>query len=93
MTGVNAFAQTILSSLDDCHWLAYVTAVVKKSLGREALGAYLRKSHMTSAELAERLGVTPGAVSRWVNGSRAPDLSMAHRLERELGIKAEEWIS
>ena len=46
----------------------YVTGAVIKEL-RE-------KNHMTQADLAERLGVSDKAISKWETGSNMPDISM-----------------
>lgn len=41
---------------------------------------------MTQAELAERLGVTQGAVAHWLSGRRTPDIRTLENIFRALGL-------
>lgn len=41
---------------------------------------------ISQEQMAERLGVTQGAVGHWLNGKREPKLEMINRLLAELGI-------
>lgn len=53
----------------------------------------LRKNkNMTQAELAEKLGVTDRAISKWENGRGLPDLSLMKPLCDELGITVNELL-
>jgi len=53
----------------------------------------LRKNkNMTQAELAEKLGVTDRAISKWENGRGLPDLSLMKPLCDELGITINELL-
>lgn len=53
----------------------------------------LRKNkNMTQAELAEKLGVTDRAISKWENGRGLPDLSLIKPLCDELGITVNELL-
>lgn len=61
--------------------------------GSLLLEAKLGELGVTQADLSKRLGVSTGAVSRWISGDRRPTLAMAFRMENELGIPAELWIS
>lgn len=45
--------------------------------GPDLLRAWLRETGTSGAALARRLGVTPGLVSHWVQGRRAPGLADA----------------
>ena len=62
-------------------------------------GEMLRKDRdhlgLGQAELARQLGVTPGAVCRWENGSRYPDNGQIIRLmdlTRVPAARAVEWL-
>jgi transcriptional regulator with XRE-family HTH domain len=63
----------------------------KKTIG--ALIAALRKEKgWSQAELAERLGVTNKAVSRWETGRGYPDVELLPLVARELGITISELL-
>lgn len=60
-------------------------------------GAGLLRSRLdalgwTQAVLADRIGSTPAAVSRWLSGERVPDLEMAHRIEDVTGVLTQSWL-
>lgn len=63
----------------------YVTGAVIKEL-RE-------KNHMTQAELAERLGVSDKAISKWETAKGYPDISLLEPLASVLGVSITELIS
>lgn len=63
----------------------YVTGAVIKEL-RE-------KNHMTQAELAERLGVSDKAISKWETAKGYPDISLLEPLASVLGVSVTELIS
>ncbi|MBQ9934509.1 MAG: helix-turn-helix domain-containing protein [Lachnospiraceae bacterium] len=63
----------------------YVTGAVIKEL-RE-------KNHMTQAELAERLGVSDKAISKWETAKGYPDISLLEPLASALGVSVAELIS
>lgn len=48
--------------------------------------AKMKDLHMTQEKLAERLGVTQGAVAHWLSGRREPDLETIGRLLLELRL-------
>ena len=48
---------------------------------------------MTQQELADKIGVTDRAISKWENGRGLPDLSLMIPLCKELGITINELIS
>ena len=52
---------------------------------REALG-------LTQAQLADRIGASKFAVSRYETGAVLPTLVVAASIERELGIAASSWV-
>ena len=51
------------------------------------------KNGMTQAELANKLGVTPAAVSKWENGSSKPRVEMLFQVAHLLGVRVEELMS
>ena len=56
--------------------------------------SFLRKEqNLTQRELAERLGVTDRAVSKWENGRGMPDISLMRALCEQLGISINELLS
>ncbi len=63
----------------------YVTGAVIKEL-RE-------KNHMTQTELAERLGVSDKAISKWETAKGYPDISLLEPLASVLGVSVTELIS
>ena len=56
--------------------------------------ALLRKEKtMTQEELAEKLGVSSQAVSKWENDVSCPDIQSLPRLARLLGVTVDELLS
>lgn len=51
-----------------------------------------QKMNMTQAELAEKLNVTPQAVSRWEMGDSYPDIAMVPLLSEVLWASADELL-
>ncbi len=47
----------------------------------------------TQADLAQKLGVTPAAVSKWENGSAKPRVELLFKLSELLEVKPEELIA
>lgn len=60
-------------------------------------GAMIRKlretQKMTQAELAEHIGVSDKAVSKWETGKGYPDIALVEPLAKELGISVIELLS
>ena len=52
-----------------------------------------KEKNMTQQELADKIGVTDRAISKWENGRGMPDLSLMKPLCDELGISINEFIS
>jgi transcriptional regulator with XRE-family HTH domain len=49
--------------------------------------AQLRREHnMKQDELAEQLGVTPQAVSKWENGASMPDIALLPKIAEIFGV-------
>lgn len=62
------------------------------NIGRKI--AELRKlSGMKQDELAEKLGVTPQAVSKWENGASAPDISQLPKIASIFGVTIDELFA
>ncbi len=66
-------------------------------MNQEKIGKFIlklrREKNMTQQELADRIGVTDRAISKWENGRGLPDLSLMMPLCKELGITINELIS
>ena len=55
--------------------------------------ASLRKEKgMTQAELAERMGITDKAVSKWERDLSCPDIATIPKLAEFLGVSADELL-
>lgn len=67
------------------------TAAVRKSLG-ETLKEHRVRCHMTQEFVAERLGVSRQAVSKWENGTSEPSTSNLLALARLYGVSPEELL-
>lgn len=52
-----------------------------------------RARNIKQDELAEKLGVTPQAVSKWENDGSCPDISLLPRLAELLGVTTDELLS
>ena len=64
---------------------------MKKTLG--TMIAELRKQHgMTQLELAEKMGVTDKAVSKWERDLSCPDINSIPTLAEVLGVSVEELM-
>lgn len=66
-------------------------STIKKSLG-EALKENRLRCQMTQEFVAERLGVSRQAVSKWENGTSDPSTSNLLALAKLYGISAEELL-
>lgn len=66
-------------------------------MNQEKIGKFIlelrKEKHMTQQELADKLGVTDRAISKWENGRGMPDLSLMKPLCDELEITINELIS
>ena len=64
---------------------------MKKTLG--TMIAELRKQHgMTQLQLAEKMGVTDKAVSKWERDLSCPDINSIPNLAQILGVSVEELM-
>ena len=66
-------------------------------MDQEKIGKFIlelrKEKNMTQQELADKIGVTDRAISKWENGRGLPDLSLMKSLCDELGISINELIS
>ena len=66
-------------------------------MNQDKIGKFIlmlrKKNNMTQQELADKIGVTDRAISKWENGRGMPDLSLMKPLCDELGITINELIS
>ena len=65
--------------------------IVKKSLG-EALKTHRMNCNMTQEFVAEAMGVSRQAVSKWENGTSDPSTSNLIKLAKLYGISGEELL-
>lgn len=56
------------------------------------ISEYRKNKNLKQDELAEMLGVSPQAVSKWENDLSCPDISLLPELSRILGITIDELI-
>ncbi len=65
-------------------------------MDQEKIGKFIaecrKKKKMTQQELADKLGITDKAISKWENGRCMPDISLLEALTEELGITINELI-
>ena len=66
-------------------------------MNQEKIGKIIREMRnekkMTQQELAEKIGVTDRAISKWENGRGTPDISFLIPLAKELGITVLELLN
>lgn len=57
------------------------------ALFEDRLAHLLQEKGITQKELADRTGLTPAAVSRYINGARTPREIVVAKIARELGVQ------
>lgn len=57
------------------------------------ISKYRKEKSMTQEELANKLGVSAQAVSKWENDASCPDISLLPQLCRILGITSDELLT
>ena len=65
---------------------------MKKTFGNQ-IASLRREKGMTQSELAEKMGVTDKAVSKWERDLSCPDVSSIPRLAEIFGISVDELMS
>ena len=63
-----------------------------KTIG-ENIAAFRKEKQLTQEELAEKMAVTPQAVSKWECDSSYPDVTVMQQLARVLGVKVDEILN
>ena len=65
-------------------------------MNQEMIGKFIaecrKEKHLTQIQLAEKLGITNRAVSKWETGKSVPDVSIMLELCDELGISVNELL-
>ncbi len=64
----------------------------EKTLGAR-IAAYRKEKGMTQDELAERVGVSPQAVSKWENDLTCPDIMMIPKLAKLFDISSDTLLT
>lgn len=59
----------------------------------EGIRSLREKNHMTQAELADTIGVSAKAVSKWENARGLPDISLIQPIAEALGVSVIELLS
>ena len=66
-------------------------------MNQQKIGAFIagrrKEFHLTQKELAEKLGITDRAVSKWETGRSMPDVSLLQPLSRILGVGVNDLLS
>ena len=62
------------------------------TLGKR-IAALRHEKGLKQDELAEKLAVSPQAVSKWENDQTCPDISLLHHLAEILGVSVDELLS
>ena len=66
-------------------------------MDQEKIGRFIKKireeNHLTQKELADMLGVTFQAVSKWENGKNVPDIAILKQMSEEFNINIDEILS
>ena len=63
-----------------------------KTIG-ENIAAFRKEKQLTQEELAEKMAVTPQAVSKWECDSSYPDVTVMQQLARILGVTVDEILN
>ena len=66
-------------------------------MNQEKIGQFIKQireeNHLTQKELADRLGVTFQAVSKWENGKNVPDIAILKQISDEFHVNIDEILS
>ena len=65
---------------------------MEMTLGKR-IGTLRRQKELKQDDLAEMLGVSPQAVSKWENDQTCPDISLLPKLAEVLGVTVDELLS
>ena len=65
-------------------------------MDQEKIGSLLKKirkeNNLTQEKFAEKLGVTPQAVSKWENGKNIPDISILKEIKKLYNIDLDSML-
>ncbi len=64
---------------------------MEETLGKRIM-AHRKRLHLTQDQLADKLGVTAQAVSKWENDQSCPDINMLPKLAELFGITTDELL-
>ena len=66
-------------------------------MNQEKIGSFIKKirkdNNLTQKELADKLGVTYQAVSKWENGLNIPDIGIIKEISKMYNIEIDELLS
>jgi len=65
---------------------------MRTTLGKK-IAELRREKGITQEEMAERLGVSPQAVSKWENNTCCPDIMLLPKIAEMVGITVDELLS
>lgn len=65
---------------------------MKETIGNR-IQKFRKEKSLTQEALADQLGISPQAVSKWENDSSCPDISLLPQLCRILGVTTDELLS
>ena len=66
--------------------------VIHMNLGKN-IAELRKKSNLTQEELANMLGVSPQAVSKWENDAACPDISLLPKIAEIFGVTIDELMN
>ncbi len=66
-------------------------------MNQDKIGNFIKKirldNNLTQKELADRLGVTYQAVSKWENGKNVPDIGIMKQISEEFNVNIDELLN
>lgn len=65
---------------------------MRKNIGKE-ISELRHAKELTQEKVAEAMGVSPQAVSKWENNISCPDIFLLPKLSRLLGVSVDELLS
>lgn len=66
-------------------------------MDQDKIGTFIKsirlENHLTQKELADKLGVTYQAVSKWENGKNIPDISILKQISNDFNVNIDELLN
>ena len=66
-------------------------------MNQDKIGSFIKsirlENNLTQKELADRLGVTYQAVSKWENGKNVPDIAIMKQISEEFNVNIDEILN